>query len=57
MTGVDQSNGNVDNKSISVLKNWNKNNTIQDALLALRKEMESSTFKKQTQPAEGSVFQ
>lgn len=56
MTGVDQSTGVVDNKAIPILKNWNKNNTIQDALNSIRKEMESTTFKKLSQPSEGSVF-
>lgn len=55
MTGVDAS-GNVDPKAIGVLKNWTKNNTIQDGLLAIRKEMETSTFKKTQQPAEGTLF-
>jgi ubiquitin-conjugating enzyme E2 variant len=56
MTGVDQSTGWVDAKATSVLKNWDKKNTIQDLLNGLRKEMESSTFKKLTQPSEGTTF-
>jgi ubiquitin-conjugating enzyme E2 variant len=56
MTGVDQYTGWVDNSKFSVLKNWSKENTIQDALNAIRKEMESSAFKKLTQPSEGTNF-
>lgn len=55
MAGVDSS-GNVDPKAITVLKNWNKNNTLQDALNGIRKEMDTNTFKKSTQPAEGTTF-
>ncbi len=56
MPGVDQSNGWVENSYFTVLKNWNKNNTIQDALNGIRKEMEASSFKKLIQPAEGTLF-
>lgn len=56
MPGVDPNSGVVDSKAVSVLKNWTKDNTIQDALLGIRKEMESNTFKKLSQPSEGSNF-
>ena len=56
MSGVNQTNGAIDNKSFAVLKNWTRNSTLQDALKGIRKEMESSAFKKLAQPEEGSVF-
>jgi ubiquitin-conjugating enzyme E2 variant len=56
LAGVNQKNGTIDNQYFSVLKNWTKNNTLQDALKGIRKEMESSAFKKLSQPEEGSVF-
>lgn len=56
MQGVNETNGSVDNNSIPVLKNWNRNNTIEDALKSIRKEMESPSFKKLKQPDEFSVF-
>ncbi len=56
MAGVNDTNGNVDNNTIPVLKNWNRNNTIEDALKSIRKEMESPNFKKLKQPEEFSVF-
>ena len=56
MPGVNQTNGTVDNNAIPALKNWTKNNTIEDALKGIRKEMESSAFKKLSQPEEGSVY-
>lgn len=56
MTGVNQTNGWVDNSQISLLNKWTRNNTIEQALDALRKEMESQAFKKLKQPNEGDVF-
>jgi ubiquitin-conjugating enzyme E2 variant len=56
MTGVNETNGMVDNNSIPGLKNWNRNNTIEDALKSIRKEMESSAFKKLKQPDEFTTF-
>jgi ubiquitin-conjugating enzyme E2 variant len=56
LAGVNQKNGAIDNQYFSVLKNWTKNYTLQDALKGIRKEMESSSFKKLSQPEEGSVF-
>ena len=38
------------------LKSWSKTNTIQDALMGIRKEMETSGFKKLPQPNEGTNF-
>jgi ubiquitin-conjugating enzyme E2 variant len=56
MNGVNQSTGWVDPSQINVLKNWTRSNTIEDALKALRKEMEGQAFKKLKQPEEGSTF-
>ena len=46
----------VDGSSLSIFSNWTRSSTMDDCLKALRKEMESSAFKKLQQPAEGSVF-
>jgi len=56
MPGVNQSNGVVDPSYFSTLKNWDKKFTIMDALKGIRKEMETSSFKKLSQPEEGSTF-
>lgn len=56
MPGVNQTNGAVDASYFNTLKNWDKKFTIMDALKGIRKEMESSAFKKLTQPEEGSRF-
>ena len=56
LAGVNQKNGAIDNQYFSVLKNWTKNYTLQDALKGIRKEMESSAFKKLSQPEEGKTF-
>jgi ubiquitin-conjugating enzyme E2 variant len=56
MASVNQSTGWVDNSQVSSLKNWTRVNTIENALEALRKEMETQAFKKLKQPEEGVVF-
>jgi hypothetical protein len=56
MNGVNESTGYVDNNAIQTLKCWSKNNTIEDALKALRKDMETPGFKKLKQPDEGVNF-
>ncbi len=56
MPGVNDATGWIDNNYIPALKNWNRNNTIEDALKSIRKEMESPNFKKLKQPDEGAVF-
>jgi ubiquitin-conjugating enzyme E2 variant len=53
MAGVNQTTGEVDPNYF--FKNW-KNNTIEDALKLIRKEMESSQFKKLKQPEEFTTF-
>jgi len=45
----------VDNNQINALKNWKRQDTIEIALEAIRKEMDAA-FKKFKQPEEGSVF-
>jgi len=56
MPAVNQTTGWLDHSQISVLKNWNRTNTIENALESIRKEMETQNFKKLKQPEEGSVF-
>jgi hypothetical protein len=56
MNGVNESTGYVDNNQLSAFKGWSKNNTIEDALKSLRKEMETPGFKKLKQPDEGATF-
>ena len=53
MQGVNPSNGEVD--SNYYFKSW-KNGTIEDALKCIRKEMESSNFKKIKQPGEFETY-
>jgi hypothetical protein len=56
MSAVNQSTGYVDNSQISLLNKWTRSNTIEQALEAIRKEMESATFKKLKQPGEDEIF-
>ena len=56
MACVNQNSGIVDSSQLSLFKSWSRSNTIEDCLKALRKEMESSAFKKLKQPEEGTVF-
>jgi ubiquitin-conjugating enzyme E2 variant len=56
MPAVNQTTGWVDIAQLAPLKNWTKNNTIENALEAIRKEMETQTFKKLKQPEESAVF-
>jgi len=56
MAAVNQTNGWVDNNKISLLTNWKRENTIENALEALRKEMDKVLKSGVAQPAEGAVF-
>ena len=56
MNGINQKTGLVDKNSFAVLKSWTKNNTLLDAIKGIRKEMESSAFKKLSQPEEGARY-
>jgi ubiquitin-conjugating enzyme E2 variant len=56
MPGVNETNGWLDINVIQLLKNWTRNNTIEDALKAIRKEMETPNFKKLKQPDEFATF-
>ncbi len=56
MSCVNQRDGTVDPNGVSVLKNWNKNYTIEVVLTEIRKEMVSGNNKKAPQPPEGSTF-
>lgn len=53
ITGVNSSTGEVDQSYY--FKNW-KNGTIEEALKSIRKEMDSSTFKKSKQPGEFDTY-
>lgn len=56
MPGVNSTNGTVDPAYFSILKNWDKKYTLMDALKGIKKEMDSSSFKKLSQPTEGSRY-
>ena len=46
----------VDAQKFPVLGNWNKKNTIETILVALKGEMTSGANKKLAQPAEGTTY-
>ena len=56
LAGVNQTNGAIDKSYFPVLKNWTRKNTLADLLKGIRKEMESSAFKKLNQPEELSKY-
>ena len=56
MSCVNQTTGEVMPNSLSHLKNWKKDNTLESLLKAIRKEMETSSFKSLKQPPEGTTF-
>lgn len=56
MNCVNQTTGEVMPNSLSHLKNWKKDNTLESLLKAIRKEMETSSFKSLKQPPEGTLF-
>ena len=56
MPCVNQSTGEVMPSHLDHLKNWKKDNTLESLLKAIRKEMETSTFRNLKQPAEGTTF-
>jgi len=56
MSFVNQSNGAIDATKFPVLKNWNKQYTLETVLTNLKTEMSSSANKKLPQPAEGDRF-
>ncbi|KAF9264029.1 UBC-like protein [Marasmius fiardii PR-910] len=53
---VNQTNGDVDPQKLPVLKDWNRNNSIETVLVEMRKEMASPSNRKLPQPPEGSTF-
>ncbi|TFK39622.1 ubiquitin-conjugating enzyme/RWD-like protein [Crucibulum laeve] len=53
---VNQTNGKVDSSKLPVLHNWNRNLSIENVLVEIRKEMASMNNRKLPQPAEGSTF-
>lgn len=56
MNCVNQTTGEVMPNLLSHLKNWKKDNTLESLLKAIRKEMETPSFKSLKQPAEGTTF-
>ncbi|SPJ08487.1 ubiquitin-conjugating enzyme E2, putative [Plasmodium sp. DRC-Itaito] len=48
--------GRVVKNNLHILKNWNRNYTIETILIALRQEMLSSANKRLPQPNEGEVY-
>jgi ubiquitin-protein ligase len=56
MTCVDQTNGEVIQSKVSVLKNWNRNSSIEQVLLALRAELYSEVNRRLRQPPDGTTF-
>eukprot|EP00162_Nutomonas_longa_P022486 comp5621_c0_seq1/m.5072 comp5621_c0_seq1/g.5072 ORF comp5621_c0_seq1/g.5072 comp5621_c0_seq1/m.5072 type:complete len:141 (-) comp5621_c0_seq1:92-514(-) len=56
MTCVSAKDGSVDANGLSVLKNWNRNYSIETVLSELRREMSAPHNKKLAQPPEGSTF-
>ncbi|ANQ07719.1 Ubiquitin-conjugating enzyme E2 [Plasmodium coatneyi] len=55
MSCVD-STGRVIKNNLPILKNWNRNYTIETILIALRQEMLSSANKRLPQPNEGEMY-
>eukprot|EP01115_Flamella_aegyptia_P012452 TRINITY_DN6215_c0_g4_i2.p1 TRINITY_DN6215_c0_g4~~TRINITY_DN6215_c0_g4_i2.p1 ORF type:complete len:163 (+),score=12.70 TRINITY_DN6215_c0_g4_i2:75-491(+) len=53
---VDQDNGEIITSKFNILKNWNKNYTLETILTELRNQMTTHSNKKLVQPPEGSVF-
>jgi len=53
---VNQTNGKVDATKLPVLSNWNRNLSIENVLVEIRKEMASFNNRKLPQPPEGSTF-
>ncbi|KAL4066095.1 ubiquitin-conjugating enzyme/RWD-like protein [Scleroderma yunnanense] len=53
---VNQTNGKVDPAKLSVLANWNRENSIETVLVSIRREMASFNNRKLPQPPEGSTF-
>eukprot|EP01015_Nassula_variabilis_P006549 TRINITY_DN149_c0_g1_i3.p1 TRINITY_DN149_c0_g1~~TRINITY_DN149_c0_g1_i3.p1 ORF type:complete len:145 (-),score=17.11 TRINITY_DN149_c0_g1_i3:87-521(-) len=53
---VNQTNGVVDDKKFTILKNWNKTYSIETVLVNLKNELQSSVNKKLAQPPEGTTF-
>ncbi|GJQ15782.1 hypothetical protein GpartN1_g7573.t1 [Galdieria partita] len=56
LTCVDKHTGRVDPTKFHLLKNWDRNQRIENILLALRREMAAPYNRKLPQPAEGTFF-
>ncbi|KAL4482567.1 hypothetical protein ABPG72_005810 [Tetrahymena utriculariae] len=53
---VDQNNGKIDINKFPILKNWVSKYTLENVLVALKNEMNSSANKKLKQPDEGATY-
>eukprot|EP00288_Rhodomonas_lens_P018095 CAMPEP_0177704628 /NCGR_PEP_ID=MMETSP0484_2-20121128/8288_1 /TAXON_ID=354590 /ORGANISM="Rhodomonas lens, Strain RHODO" /LENGTH=142 /DNA_ID=CAMNT_0019216025 /DNA_START=39 /DNA_END=467 /DNA_ORIENTATION=+ len=53
---VDQRTGQVDNRGVAVIAQWNRSYNLEQLLQALRREMCSSANRRQPQPPDGSTF-
>ncbi|EKX50270.1 hypothetical protein GUITHDRAFT_93049 [Guillardia theta CCMP2712] len=53
---VDQHNGAVDSRSVSILSHWNRSCTMEKLLQELRREMCSSHNRRLPQPPDGAMF-
>jgi ubiquitin-conjugating enzyme E2 variant len=53
---VSQVDGKVDPSKLSVLTNWNRNNSMETILVEIRREMANFNNRKLPQPPEGSTF-
>ncbi|KAL5536907.1 MMS2 [Sanghuangporus sanghuang] len=53
---VNQTNGSVNPNDLAVLREWNRNKSIETVLVEIRKEMASYNNRKLPQPPEGSFF-
>eukprot|EP00357_Protocruzia_adherens_P034753 CAMPEP_0114987632 /NCGR_PEP_ID=MMETSP0216-20121206/9121_1 /TAXON_ID=223996 /ORGANISM="Protocruzia adherens, Strain Boccale" /LENGTH=139 /DNA_ID=CAMNT_0002350263 /DNA_START=36 /DNA_END=455 /DNA_ORIENTATION=+ len=53
---VSGADGSIDKGKFSTLRNWNRNETLESVLVALRREMASAANKKLPQPNEGECY-
>ncbi|KAJ4479050.1 UBC-like protein [Lentinula aciculospora] len=53
---VNQTNGEVDPSKLPVLREWNRDKTLESLLVEMRREMASFNNRKLPQPPEGSTF-
>ena len=56
MSCVDQTTGEVSQSKVTALRNWTRNSSIEQVLLALRAEMYSDGNRRLRQPLDGTTF-